>query len=70
MRAKDIVIEKYYRLKENPSYGYVKALQVLNIYELDKTKNYIVVKCEHSVHKNDTIGFIRYFRPRDIIEEG
>ena len=69
MRSQDIEIGKHYRLKDNPSYGYVKALQVLNIRELDKTKNYIVVKCEHSVHKNDTMGFIRYFRPRDIIED-
>ena len=69
MRAQDIEIGETYRLADNPTYGYVKALRVMNIKEIDKTKNYLVVKCEHTVMKNDTLGFIRYFRPRDIIKE-
>ena len=69
MNPKKIEIGKYYRLKDTPDYGYVKAIQVLNIHELDKTKNYLIVKCEHTVCKNDTVGFIRYFRPRDIVED-
>jgi len=69
MRPQDIVIGKSYRLKDTPDYGFVKALRVLNIKEINKTKNYLVVECEHTVQKNDTCGFKRYFRPRDIIED-
>ena len=69
MRAQDIIIGKTYRLKDTPDYSYIRPLQVLNIKEIDKTKNFLVVKCEHTVGRNDTAGFIRYFRPRDIIEE-
>jgi len=64
-----IIIGKYYCLKDHPDYSYVKALRVMNIKEIDKTKNYLVVKCEHVVSKNDPWGFIRYFRPRDIVED-
>jgi hypothetical protein len=33
-----------------------------------KPFRFIVVKCEHVIGKDDTVGFIRYFRPVDIIE--
>jgi len=68
MRAKDIELGKHYRLIDTPNYGWIKVLRVMNIKEMDKTKNFLVVKCEHTINKDDSFGFIRYFRPRDIIE--
>jgi hypothetical protein len=69
MRAQDIVIGKSYRFKEHPTYGYVKALEVLKPKQRENTKPYIIVKCEHTINKNDSFGFIRYFRPVEFIKE-
>jgi len=67
VKIKDIEIGKYYRLKDTPTYGYIKTLQILKPKELENNNNFVVVKCEHTVNKDDTIGFIRYFRLVDII---
>jgi hypothetical protein len=74
-----IEIGKFYRLKDSPSYTYVKPIEVFRpgtwqMKELAKDKGikpfkFIVVKCEHVVYKDDTVGFIRYFRPVNIIED-
>jgi hypothetical protein len=68
MRIKDIVIGKTYRLKSSPSYGYLKALEIIPPRQHIKHNNFVVIKCEHTVNKNDTIGFIRYFRPINIAQ--
>jgi hypothetical protein len=34
----------------------------------EKPFRFIVVKCEHTVYKDDTTGLIRYFHSADIIE--
>ncbi len=70
MRAQDIVIGETYRFKAHRSIGYAKALKVLKAKEGENTNTYIVVKCEHTYRKDDNMGFIRYFRPIDLIKEG
>jgi len=68
MRAQDIIIGESYRLKDTPHYSYVKALAVLKPKQAENTRAYIVVKCEHTVDKGDNCGFIRYFRPDNLIK--
>jgi hypothetical protein len=74
MRIQDIQIGKYYRLKNTNGeftqyYGWVKVLDIFKRGQWnspDKTKS--IVKCEHTVNKTDTFGFIRYFRPMDLVD--
>jgi len=68
MRTQDIIIGEYYRLANSPHYGYIKPIKILKAKDRNNPKNYDIVKCEHSVYKNDNYGFIRCFRPRDIIK--
>lgn len=68
MRTQDIVIGDHYRLRDSPNYGYVKAMEILKPKQKPNTNNYLVVKVEHTVNKNDLFGFIRYFKPADIIK--
>lgn len=68
MRARDIVLGESYRLKKSPDYGYIKALEIIPAKQGINSTNYIAVKCEHTVNKNDTLGFIRYFKPSSIIK--
>ena len=70
MRPQDIKVGQFYRLKDTPDYGYVKALKVLRPKEGENTKTYTVVKCEHTVYKGDLLYFIRFFRPCDMVKEG
>ena len=53
MRIQDIKVGEYYRLK-NTSGEYCESKSL--------------VKCEHTVNKNDTFRFIRYFRPMDLVD--
>lgn len=69
MRVQDIAIGEYYRFKEHPNYGYAKVLEILKPGQGVNKNSYSVVKCEHTVNKNDTIGFIRYFDPRNLIKD-
>lgn len=69
MRVKDIEIGEYYRLKTSPTYGYVKALEVIQPKSGINTTRNILVKCEHVVYKSDKVGFIRYFKVSEIIKE-
>jgi hypothetical protein len=68
MKSKDIIIGKYYRIKSSPNYGYIKPLHILKPHTDGNTNSFIVVKCEHTVDKNGTFGFIRHFRLHEIIE--
>ena len=69
MNSKTIKIGNYYRLKNSIDYGWVKVLEVKKPKEDWNNTNYITAKCEHVVQKNDTMGFIRYFKLSDLIEE-
>ena len=82
MRACDLVEGESYRLKDSSTYGWVRVLKVLkpkqSIYYTDvyghsqhdtNQQPYIIVKCEHTISKSDIFGFIRYFKPVDIIKE-
>jgi len=69
MRASDIIIGATYRFKDHPTYSYFKALEVLPPKRGVNTHPYIIVKGEHTVGKNDTVGFIRYFKPRDLVRD-
>ncbi|MFA6066920.1 MAG: hypothetical protein WC707_07090 [Candidatus Babeliaceae bacterium] len=67
MIAKDIVIGEFYRFKDHPNYSYAKAIKVLPPKKGENTNNYIVVKCEHVVNKDDYFGFVRHFKPVDLV---
>ena len=69
MRSKDIIIGNFYRLKDTPDYSWIKAIEILKPREYPNTKNYTVVKCEHRVNKDDVFGFIRYFKPMNILKQ-
>jgi hypothetical protein len=69
MKVKDIIIGEYYRLKDNPNYGYFKALKILKPKQFPNDKNYIVIQGEHTINKNDNFGFYRYFKPIDLIKQ-
>ena len=68
MRPQDIVIGEDYRLKSTPNYSYAKALKLLRPGEVGNPKKYIIVKCEHTIDKDGKFGFIRHFRPCDLIK--
>jgi hypothetical protein len=77
VKANKIEIGKTYRLKGSPDYGYVKPVEIIRpgtwqmkaLAEKEGIKpfGFIVVRCEHTVGKNDTVGLIRYFRPVSIV---
>lgn len=84
MRTQDIIIGETYRHKDNPKgfYGYAKAIKVLKPIrakyaqqmaydrtQAEKEIKHTVVKCEWTAQKNDTMGFIKYFRPCDLVKE-
>lgn len=69
MRPQDIVIGEYYRHRDHPNYAYAKALEVINPKTGVNTHGYKIVKCEWTISKNDSFGFIKYFRPTDLIKE-
>lgn len=74
MRIQDIKVGEYYRLKNTSGeyckyYGWVKVLEIYKKGQWnspDKSKS--LVKCEHTVNKNDTFRLIRYFRPMDLVD--
>jgi hypothetical protein len=69
MRAQDIKFGEYYRFKEHPNYGYFKVLKIYKPKQSPNSNDHIVVEGEHTVYKNDKMGFIRCFRPCDLIKE-
>jgi len=66
MRAKDIVIGKTYKLKNNPYF--IEPLKILKPKEEENVNNYIVVKCVFLTSIRDKFGIIKYFKPSDIVE--
>jgi len=69
MNSKQIIIGNYYRLKSSPDYGYAKVLQLFRPRQYSKEYNCYIVKCEHTVSKNDSVGFIRYFKLDELVHE-
>ena len=68
MRPQDIKIGSFYRFKAHPDYGFFEAKEVLKPKEKENEKTYSVVKGKHTTTKNDYFGFVRYFRPCDLID--
>lgn len=74
MRIQDIKVGEYYRLKNTGGeycqyYGWVKVIEIYKKGQWnspDKSKS--LVKCQHTVNKNDIVGFTRYFRPMDLVD--
>lgn len=69
MRPQDIIIGETYRLRSNPNYSYVKALEVIAGRTGVNIHGYKIVKCEHTISKDDSFGLIRYFRPIDMVKD-
>jgi hypothetical protein len=69
MRPQDIKIGEYYRHRDHPTYAYAKAVEILKPGQGENDKKYIIVKCEWTVYKNSSFGFIKYFRPYDLVKE-
>jgi hypothetical protein len=69
VRPQDIEIGEYYRHRNTPDRYYAKVLEILKPGQGANNQKYIVVKCEWKVYENDDHGFIRYFRPCDLIKE-
>jgi hypothetical protein len=69
MRAKDIVIDKSYRHKDHPRYGWAKALKVLRPKEGENTTTQVIVKCKWSQDKDAMFSLIKYFSPSSLIGE-
>lgn len=67
MKAKDIVIGEYYKHRTS-SKPFAKAIKILNPRQDENTNNYVVVKCEWVMSKDDKCGFIKYFRPMDLVK--
>ena len=67
MNSKNVVIGNYYRLYTTPNYGWAKVLVILPPRTYLKNVNYWVAKCEWTVDKDDSFGFIKYFRLSDLI---
>lgn len=72
MRIQDIVVGNTYRLKSSPDYGYVKVkkVQKQGQYGNPHPEKKSCVECEHTVYQDDKVGFVRLFRPMDLIDTG
>jgi hypothetical protein len=68
MRACDIVIGESYRFKGHPDYSWAKILSIHKPHTAWNKNGFIVVKCEHTINKGDTVGFVRYAKPSDLIK--
>ena len=68
MRIQDIKLGETYKFKEHPTIGYAKAIGILKPKEGVNTHSYSIVRCEHTIMKNDIAGFIRYFKPDILIK--
>lgn len=78
MRIKDIEVGEYYRLASTKScgeynsgyYGWVKVLEIFKKGQYgNPDPKKCLIKCEHTVYKTDTCGFIRYFKPSSLVKE-
>ncbi|MFZ2992603.1 MAG: hypothetical protein WA061_02700 [Microgenomates group bacterium] len=68
MKSTDLKIGEYYRLKSSPDYSWVRVIEILPDKSFNNPRPFVVVKCEHSVDKNDTMGFKRLFRLHELIK--
>ena len=68
MRAKDLIVGESYRHKDHPNYCWAKVIKVLKPKEGENTLNKIIVKCEWSQDKDAVFGFIKYFKPSDLVK--
>jgi len=68
MRAKDIKIGEFYRIKPNLNYTWIKPIAILKPKQSPNTNNFIIVKCEHVINKDDICGLIKYYKPVNIIK--
>lgn len=81
MRTQDIVIGETYRHRGSPDYCYAKALKIIRpmakfkqryafgFTDEEKSAKCVCVKCEWTLDKNGASGFIKYFRPCDLVKE-
>jgi hypothetical protein len=80
MRVQDIVIGETYRHRDNPAYGYAKALKIIRpmaqykqkyagLTEEEKAVKTVCVRCEWTLSKNDSFGLIKHFRPCDLVKD-
>jgi len=69
IRIQDLKIGEYYRLASTK--GWVKVLEIFRKgqYNNPDPQKKSIIKCEHTIHKSDTCGFIRYFRPSELVKE-
>ena len=74
MRTQDIKIGEYYRHRTSPDIGYAKALEIIKpkpLYrchtDVEKNIKHTVVKCEWTTDRDNRSGFIKYFRPFDLV---
>jgi hypothetical protein len=68
MNSKNIIIGEYYRHKDTPKYAWAKVLEIIKPHTGINIHGYQIAKCEWSVGKNDTFGFIKYFKVSDLIK--
>ena len=82
MRPCDIKQGTVYRLKNSPTYGYVKVLCVLKpkqklfykdfygYFRNDENKNnFYIVRVIHSIDRNFDFGIMRDFKPTELIKD-
>ena len=79
MRIQDVKIGEYYRLASTKGtgefnggyYGWVKILEIYKKgqYNNPHPNKLSCVKCEHVIEKDSKMGFIRYFRPSEIVKD-
>ncbi len=68
MNSKNIIIGDYYRHKDHPNYAWAKVLKVMPPKTGINTHGYFIVKCEWSVEKGDSFGFIKHFKLSDLVK--
>jgi hypothetical protein len=69
MNSKNVIIGEYYRHADHPKYAWAKVLAIIKPYTDVNTKGYWIARCEWSINKNDTFGFIKYFKLSDLVKE-
>ncbi len=68
MRIQDVVIGQTYRHKNSPNVGYAKVLEKLKPKEGVNKNTFSVVKCEWTTCRGSSFGFIKYFKPSDLVK--
>jgi len=73
MRIQDIKLNEYYRLKDTWGeycnyYGWVKVIEIYKKGQYGNPHKFSCVKCRHIIDKTDTVGFVRWFRPMELID--